>query len=175
MNRRGLGVEQTFVYVVAAITFALIMIFGYRTIVGFQHTGQQAQLVQFKNTLENSIKSIYSNYGSVQQENFVVPQGYSQLCLVDMDYQITTEGLQQLCHYDQIACTVWQQAAQARQQGKSGFQSVDENVFLQPASEVPIKVFEFHLENGQGFLCQEIVGSKMSLRLEGKGSYTQIG
>ena len=99
MNRRGLGVEQTFVYVVAAITFALIMIFGYRTIVGFQHTGQQAQLVQFKNTLENSIKSIYSNYGSVQQENFVVPQGYSQLCLVDMDYQITAEERQHYLTY----------------------------------------------------------------------------
>ena len=55
-GKKGLGAGQVFVYIVAALTFALIMIFGYKIINDLIHTGEDVQFLQFKTSLETSIK-----------------------------------------------------------------------------------------------------------------------
>ncbi len=171
-----MGVEQVFIFIVVAITFSLIVIFGYKAIGDFLQKGEQVQFVQFKNDLESAVKRIYTQYGSTQIEEFSLPSRYEQVCFVDMDHPFTEEEREKLCRWDQLACVVWEQAQQAQLAGESGYTAVDENVFLKPAGPVPIKVFTITVvsSDSAGFLCREIQNGQFSLRLEGKGSYTQL-
>ncbi len=177
MNKRGVGVEQVFIFIVVAITFGLIVIFGYNAIADFLVKGKQVEFVQFKTDLEAAVKRLSTEYGSVRVEEFYLPADYRQICFVDMDYPPSPDEQEQLCQNDQLACQVWKQAQQApeeQEEGKPGSAGVDENVFLKPAALVPIKVSLIHL-GSPGFLCQKISDGRFTLRLEGKGSYTQVG
>ncbi|MBI4983358.1 hypothetical protein HZC32_01835, partial [Candidatus Woesearchaeota archaeon] len=164
-------------------------IFGYKAINSFISSGESVQFVQFKTDLESSIKKIYTEYGTVRTETYRVPGNFNQICFVDMDYpsqEIKTE-MDVLCNLDQVACSVWADAlkAQAEQQingGKDGYQSVDENVFLKPASGVSIKVHRISIGDSDpnkeniryGFLCENITRGAFSIVLEGKGDHTRL-
>jgi len=170
-NKRGLGVGQVFVFIVAAITFAFIMIFGYRAITGFLQSGEEVAFVQFKTDLESSIKKLFTEFGSVRAETFNLPSKYSQICFVDMDKPADNH----LCEFDQVACTVWKNA--------KDYNSVDENVFLKPSAPVKIKVHKISINPGdnfgsdpgkKNFLCLPIRQGSFSVVLEGKGDRTEI-
>ena len=60
-DKKGLGVGQVFIFIVAALTFALILMFGYRAIAGFLKSGEDVAFVQFKTGLESSVKKIYGS------------------------------------------------------------------------------------------------------------------
>jgi len=178
IGKKGMGIGQVFIFIIAAITFALIMIFGFQTISSFISSGEQVEFIQFKTDLENSIKKIYTEYGAVRIETFSASK-FDQICFVDMDYQPTAgdEEMEQLCAKDALACDVWEDAQEAMVNEKSGYGSVDQNVFLKPSSQ-SIKVYKISIgeneEGTKGFLCKTIRGGTFSLMLEGKGSKTQI-
>ncbi|HLC88644.1 MAG TPA: hypothetical protein VJG49_01275 [Candidatus Nanoarchaeia archaeon] len=168
LNKKGLGVGQVFIFIVAAISFALILIFGYKAITGFLKSGEDVAFVQFKTGLESSIKKIYTEFGSVRVERYLTPLTYSQICFVDMDKPYDPE----LCYFDQIACSVWQGTFEA---GK-GYEGVDENVFLTPPAPVKIKVYRVSVEeeNGKNFLCLPIKQGAFSVVMEGRGDKTLL-
>lgn len=159
-----MGIGQVFVFIVAAITFALIMIFGYKAITGFLKSGEDVAFVQFKTDLESSIKKIYTEYGSVRIEKFTIPAKYKQICFVDLDkpYDLS------LCKLDQIACSVWEDSLD--------YDHVDENVFLKPLAPVKIKVNRISIfsDDGKNFLCVPIYNGIFSILLEGKGDHTEL-
>lgn len=165
-GRKGLGVGQVFVYIVAALTFALIMIFGYKIINDFINRGEEVQFLQFKNNLESSVKKIYSEYGSVREETFRLPGGFNQICFIDftLPYNPT------LCDYDKVACNFWQDT--------EDYASAAENVFLTPAASQQIKVSLIHVvsakEGEDGFLCVPVQKGVFTVRLEGKGDSTLL-
>ncbi len=165
-DKKGLGIGQVFVFIVAALTFAFIMIFGYRAIVGFLQSGEEVAFVQFKTGLESSIKKIYTEYGSVRIETFTLPAKYRQICFVNMDASFD----QALCAFDQVACSVWQNSA--------GYDTVDENVFLKPSAPVKMKAYKISinpdLAEGKNFLCIPIKQGSFSVVLEGKGDRTEL-
>ncbi|MBI4151608.1 hypothetical protein HY496_01445 [Candidatus Woesearchaeota archaeon] len=169
-GKKGLGVGQVFVYIVAALTFALIMIFGYKVISEFISRGETVQFLQFKNDLETSVKKIYSEYGSVRVQTFHPPGSFTQVCLVDFDSSYNPA----LCQYDAVACEYWRTVSDA----DGGFAAAAENVFLTPAAPNQIKVFQFDVvpakEGEEGFLCAPVTRGSFTLRLEGKGDRTEI-
>ncbi len=181
-SKKGVGIGQVFIFIVAAITFSLIMIFGYRAINSFLHSGEQVQFVQFKTDLESSIKKIYTEYGSIRRVQYHPPARYHQICFVDMDYENINKEMEQLCALDPVACDVWSEAAKAKESGKKkGYDAVDENVFLSPKDSglVAMKVHQISIydENPDaphGFLCMPIVEGIFSLTLEGKGDHTEL-
>src|SRR3989344_8658102 len=128
-DKKGIGVGQVFIFIIAAITFALILIFGYKAITGFIQSGEEVAFVQFKTGLESSVKKIYTEFGSVRRESFTLPSQYKQVCFVDLEKDYDDS----LCQYDQVACTAWK--------NNTGYQNADENVFLQPSAPVKIKVY----------------------------------
>lgn len=179
-SKKAVGVGQVFVFIIAAITFALIMIFGYRAINSFLHSGESVQYVQFKTDLESSIKTIYTEYGSRRVETYTLPGEFTQICFVDMDYppEKIDEEMPKLCEKDTYACSVWQDARDS-----GGYGSVDENVFIKPAKEglTKIKVYKIsigdesgELDYAKGFLCENIVEGSFSLILEGRGDHTKL-
>lgn len=163
-GKKGLGIGQVFVFIVAALTFVFILIFGYRAITGFLHSGEEVAFVQFKTALESSIKKLYTEFGSVRVETFATPTTYTQICFVDLNEEYDAE----LCQYDQVACSVWKNAA--------GYDSADENVFLTPPAPVKMKVYRISIspDEGKNFLCVPIKQGSFSVVLEGKGDRTQM-
>ena len=43
MNKKAMGVGQVFVFIIAALSFALIMIFGYKMISSFITSGEKIE------------------------------------------------------------------------------------------------------------------------------------
>jgi hypothetical protein len=168
MNKKGIGVGQVFIFIIAALTFALILIFGYRAITGFLKSGEDVAFVQFKTGLESSVKKIYTEFGSVRVEQYTTPLDYSQICFVDMDAPYDSN----LCAFDQAACTVWESAMDSG----NGYDGADENVFLTPPAPVKIKVYKISVEeqNGKNFLCIPIKQGTFSIVMEGRGDKTML-
>ena len=167
-DKKGIGVGQVFIFIVAALTFALILIFGYRAITGFLKSGEDVALVQFKTGLESSVKKIYTEFGSVRVEHYTTPLTYTQICFVDLDKPYDPD----LCTFDQIACSVWKGASDS---GK-GYEGVDENVFLTPPAPVKFKVYKISVDNkeGKNFLCIPIKQGTFSMVMEGRGDRTLL-
>ncbi|MDO8510848.1 MAG: hypothetical protein Q7S55_01655 [Nanoarchaeota archaeon] len=167
-NKKGVGVGQVFVFIIAALSFALILMFGYRAISGFLKSGEDVAFVQFKTGLESDIKKIYTEFGSVRVERYSTPVTYTQICFVDLDKPYDPE----LCQSDQIACSVWEVASTS---GK-WYDGVDENVFLTPPAPVKIKVYKVSMEeeNGKNFLCIPIKQGAFSIVMEGRGDKTLL-
>ena len=173
MNKKGMGIQQVFIFMVAAITFSFIIIFGYSAITDFLEKGETVEFFQFKNDIESSVKKIYSEYGAVRIQEFRVPSDYQQICLVDLDYLATAAEIESLCIKDPIACDVWQSAQPVDGSTQdSGYDSVDANVFLKPSAPVVLKVFK--LEISDGYLCKNIENGRFTLRMEGRGSRTLV-
>lgn len=164
-GKKAMGVGQVFVFIVAALTFALIMIFGYKAVTDFLSKGENVQFYQFKTDLENEIQKLYTEYGSVRVENFYLPGKYRRICFVDLDDK--TSSVDDLCAQNQIACSVW---AEARERG--GYTAADENVFLTPPAPTTIKVRPIKAENG--FLCLDVLGGKIQLLMEGRGDHAYL-
>ena len=164
-TKKGMGIGQVFIFIVAAITFALIMVFGYRAVTDFLESGEKVEFVQFKNDLESSVKKIYTEFGSVRVENFHTPAKFTKICFVDLDDEIG--DMEALCKEDQIACDVWQNA---RDEG--GYNTLDENVFLTPPADVKIKVYRAEIDGG--YVCQKITNGQFTVVLEGLGDRTKI-
>jgi len=179
-NKKAMAISQVFVFIVAAITFAFILIFGYGAISDFLDKGETVEFYQFKSSLENTIVQIYSEYGAVRQEDYYLPTGYEQICFVDLDYDYkqVAAGSQfdNLCKIDPIACDVWETAQSDL--SSPGYSAVDENVFLVPSAPVALKVYKIELQDSTGaqvgYLCQNISKGHFTLRLEGKGSKTLL-
>lgn len=183
IGKKGLGVSQVFVFIIAAITFIMIMLFGYKAISDIGNQAGQIEFIEFKTSLESSVKKIYTEFGAVRNEEFFPPSDYTQICFVDMDYQVTDDEISALCKKDSIACDIWRDANNAIKEGKSGYDSVESNVFTRPIAPVPLKVYKIETAyydelsdnyNKQGFVCIDIRSGRFSIMLEGKGDHTII-
>ncbi len=169
-SKKGLGVGEVFVYIVAALTFAVIMIFGYKIINDFIHRGEEVQFLQFKNDLESSVKKIYADYGSSRKETFHLPGSFNQICFVDFDSPYN----EKFCVNDPVACSFWKNNADTQ----GGYAAAGENVFLKPTAAQQIKIFQFQVVptkvGEEGFLCVPVVKGSFTVVLEGKGDRTQL-
>ena len=164
-NKKGQGIGQVFVFIVAGLTFAFVMIFGYKAIADFLEKGETVEFLQFKNELETSIKQIASEYGAVRQTTFYLPARYEEVCLIDLD--ATYDQGSGICKKNPIACDVWETAFY-----EGGYSAADENVFFDPPAPVSIKVYKMELDDR--YLCLNVSRGQFTLRLEGKGSRTHI-
>ena len=164
-NKKGMGISQVFAFIVAALTFAFVMIFGYGAVSDFLEKGETVEFFQFTSDLETSIERIHSDYGAVRQTDFRLPGKYEEICFIDLDSEFDPNS--ELCQKNPIACDVWETASQ-----EGGYTAADENVFLDPPGTVAIKVFSLEIENS--YLCLDINGGSFTLRMEGKGSRTAI-
>jgi len=185
LNRKGVGVAQVFIFMLAAISFALIMIFGYRAVQGFLSSGEEVQLVQFRTELDSSIKKIYTEYGSVREENYKAPTNYQKICFVNLEYPATATDIANLKKEDFQAGLALEEARNFQineQKSEAGYERVDENVFLSPSTErlTQIKVYRISIGNESDtnaeypYACVPIRNGAFSLILEGKGDRTKI-
>ena len=174
-GKKGMGIAQAFIFIVVALTFALIMIFGFKAVQDFLDKGEKVVFLQFKNDLETSVKQIYTNYGAVRIKDFRAPGQYEKICFVNMDIKPTEEDLDELFQEDFYASEVWREAWS--RDDVTGIKAVEENVFLSPKLDtIQMKIHKIKIygEKNEGFLCTKIEKGSFRLVLEGKGDSTEL-
>lgn len=72
-----------FVYMFSAIIIAVILIFGYRSIIGTQESIEQTELAMFKNKIISDIESIIADFGSSKEVSYSIPS-QTELCIFDL-------------------------------------------------------------------------------------------
>ena len=172
---KGLAIGQVFIYVLVALTFSVIMIFGYKSITEFVQRGEEVQFYQFKTDLESSIQRIYTEYKSVRESTFYVPARYTRICFVD----VSKDPDDRLQAEDPLAFNAWKTVnADATTRSLDSYNIATENVFLTPPASDKIKVHQISIASSvpsaPGFLCKEIKNGAFTLTMEGKGDKTQL-
>ena len=153
--RKGQMIGQIFVFVVAAIIFILILMYGYKAISNFLQRSEQVALIDFKSDLESSVEVIKRDYGSVRKIELRLPKKYTELCIVDVNNCAGFEAEQPLMY---AACLAG-----------------SENVFLVPKQETPIFLPDISIpEDDDGIVCTPVVHGTAVLRLKGLGKSTEI-
>ena len=81
--KKGQIAGQIFIYVIAVVVVGLIIAYGYSAIKGFSQKGEQVEYITLKSSLENSVKAIVSDYGSIKRPDISVPGKYEMICFVN--------------------------------------------------------------------------------------------
>ena len=153
--------SQIFVYIIAVVLAAMILLYGYRAISGFINRTEQITEVKFKTDIENAIRLISTDYGSVKKLELNVPGKYETVCIVQQDYQ-NKQGTQ-LCAQSPIICSAWTTQAQ-------NIFLTDTNMYTLPE----IQITTLPLEIQGGYICLKVKAGKITLRIEGKGDKTGV-
>ncbi|PIN88095.1 hypothetical protein COV12_00320 [Candidatus Woesearchaeota archaeon CG10_big_fil_rev_8_21_14_0_10_32_24] len=164
MNKKGMAINQVFVFMIAGLIFALILIFGYQAISGFIDTGEAVLFTKFKTSIEADVQKIHTDFGSIRKKSYTLPSGYEEVCFVNMDRPYPAD-----CSIGLLACDTWKTS--------EGYKSIDQNVFLKPSAPA-IKVAPITLTDGedkpQDSLCIKLVSGVFTIILEGKGDHAVI-
>ena len=152
---------QIFVYVLSMIVIGLVLLYGYKSIGKMRERAKQVDLIGFKTDVRNAVEKVSNDYGTVRAPEFKVPEGYDEVCFIDLDKGAdpSIESLHPLVY--------------------EAWQDDSANVFL-----IKDLAKEFYLveSNGQhliqidspGYICPEVKGSKVKVRLEGVGGKAKL-
>ena len=81
---RGQISGTVFVYMFSAIIIALILIFGYKSIVGTKEKVEQTELSILKNEIILDIGAMKTDFGSSKEVSYSIPT-QTQLCMFDLE------------------------------------------------------------------------------------------
>ena len=145
--------SQIFTYILAIVITTLILIFGYRSMMIIQERGCDICLVKLRNDLSNSVESIITDYGSVSRKDIQMCCGLNQICFVESVDSFSVPSSIDPIIKDSI-------------KSETGM-----NVFLLGENGIqPFNIGKISTE--PNVMC--LKGTRMSLKLEGKGNYVQI-
>ena len=82
--KRGQLPSQPLVYILGLIILSLILFYGYRSIRTVQEPAETIAVERFKAELARDISTISNEYGSVINEDYWLPDGFNEICLVDL-------------------------------------------------------------------------------------------
>ena len=145
-------IGQIFIFVVAAIIFILILMYGYKAISNFLQRSEQVALIDFKSDLESSVEVIKRDYGSVRKLELKLPKRYTELCIIDINNCEPLKKQRPLMYSTCIAGS--------------------ENVILVPKQETPIFLPDITVLGG--YTCVDVAHGNVVLGLKGLGKSTQI-
>jgi len=165
MNRkRAQIVGQVFIYILAIVAFAAILGFGYIIIDILLQKQCDVKSIKFKTDLESTFTGIFGSYGKVRNNlDFTLPCETKKVCFVDFDnsVKICDSGLAtpQACNYMDTY---------------TDYDKTEQNVFLDPPSEIKLKVSPIKFDKDVSTYCISAKSGRIKLRLEGKGTYVQV-
>ncbi len=91
-NKKAEVASQIFVYIIALMVVGMVIVFGYKAIKNFASRSDEVALIKFKTEVENEFKTVSSNFNTIKAENFDVPSGYEEVCIVDLDAPTSGNG-----------------------------------------------------------------------------------
>lgn len=82
-NNKGQIQTQIFVYIIALLVIALILLYGYNAIRGFVDRSDEVNLVQFRTEFSNAIEMQSHEYRSVIKKQALLPRKFTKMIIVD--------------------------------------------------------------------------------------------
>ena len=154
---KGQLIGQVFIYIIAIVIVAFILVYGYNAITTFKGKADQVSYIQFKNKLQNTIEVLTVDFGSVRIEEFTVPDNINTICFVK-----NYEGFPTLTN---TGYPLMEDSVNSK---------IDKNVFLiENNIEESFLAGTIALASGD-YSCIPVRGSKIELRMEGMGDHTII-
>ncbi len=144
MNKKAEIIGQIFVFILAIFVFTMILTFGYQYINKFLEEQKKVELIDFKNTLEESFEKIKYLYGDVRKLELRIPSGYEKVCFADTENAKNNQRFPLLAHLNQLD---------------------GQNVFLLPLQDLKITVPSLRVEES---ICCFPYEPRLTLKLEAK-------
>lgn len=161
MKRKSQIQSQVFVYVLAMIIIAVILLYGYKSISMMRQKGEDIDLLSFKQDVEEEVVKMSNDYGSANIVTFKTPSGFDRVCLVDLaknpDAALKSE--------QPLVYESWADGTA--------------NVFLVKDLAEEFQLIQqdtrplIEMED-PGYLCKDIQNNRIELRLEGTGGKALI-
>lgn len=137
--KKGQAQTQIFVYIIALIVIALVLLYGYNAIKGFIGKSEQVNLAQFTTDFNNAIKSQSYEKSSVTKKQIMLPSGYNAFVLVDTSKPVN--DTQEFADAFPLIYDSWSGGVKQNMflVGKSKFEAYDAgNLYFEPERDVLI-------------------------------------
>ena len=149
------------IFILGAIIIVLIFAFGYFSVTKFTNQDNQISSLTITSTLKNDFKSISSQYGTVKNKEYSIPEEVKEICFFDKNNNPFLCG--QTCSDLDLNPLI-----------KDYTVDTDNNAFLVTNSiHKSLNIEEIKLDCCS-FYCVESTNSKVKLTLEGRGDSTLV-
>lgn len=166
-HKRAQIIGQVFIYILAIVAFAAILSFGYIAVQKLLQKQCDVKSIKFKTDLESTFSEILGSYGKVRNNlDFTLPCETAKVCFVDFGYE-----KEKTC--DDPTLTL-QACNYFTSESYPTYDKADQNVFLDPPSEIKLKVSPLKFDEDIGTYCISAKSGRIKLRLEGKGIYVKV-
>jgi hypothetical protein len=163
-NKKSQIASNVFVYILAIVVIAIILLMGYKYVSGAKDTISDADMLLLEKRITSDIESVRADFGSEKKVSYSI-SGLVQLCLVDVDKIIKDNKEDELNDYPLIKDSVLAKLQKnAFIIGKDVFEAFDVG---------KIKV-EDSTGNPTYVTCSESGKGKIDLTLTGQGDSTLI-
>jgi len=163
-------IGQVFVFIIAAILFTLVLLYGYKAIGTFGEQRKEIALIEFQDDLRAAISKVAVDYGSVKKFTMNVPSDFEEICFIDLD-KIRGTGGQGGIGVKAFLANSHPLIANEINGGTS------QNVFLDPFPDQPLRIPRISVggpNEDQGFLCLPNTRVGILLKLSGLGNKAKI-
>lgn len=180
-NRKSQLSGQVFIYILALVIIGGIIAYGYYAIASLKNRADQLAFIEFKNSIESTIKTS-STYGNVKIQEFLLPGSVNEVCFINLDFK-PDSPLLSICNpssleYRPIICNSW-------------LSNSPSNVFLMP-TQYSILASKISVDGNRNweednidrqysacndncnFICFKSFAGRIKIRLDGKGTRTFI-
>ncbi len=155
---------QIFIYIMALVIGAGILIYGYNAVIGFKKQADEVIYLEFETTLKNDLKSL--SFGSVKIKNYNLPTTTAQVCfktkdaIGDAGYSaVSTEQVRQQSKY---TYTLIANAIKA---------GTEDNIFVYPKGERAFFAgVNLDLGSTIKFKCFDVKSGVLKIKITGQGS-----
>lgn len=163
-------IQNAFPMILGIIIVGMVLIFGYNSIFSVKEKAETVSYVQLKTTLENRIKEIKTDYGSISTLELDIPRSYSHVCFGEVGNTNGADpkwvdGADLYLIYDSLDSEV--------KKNVFLFPDGSESVYVGPVDIVVPDTYSAPVQDSD-FFCLPVVAGKIKVRLEGKGDSTQI-
>lgn len=161
-------VQQVFIYIVSLIVVALVLLYGYESVIYLKDWSDRVTLMNFERRLKTSIEKMSPEYGSYSKLELEAPSGFTYICFIDLS-DTTPSDLDTLF------------AAIPNPNKELIKNSVEEHI-SDPDNGPQYNVFltgqqlkSYEINGVLTSECFEFQNSKLLLRLKGTGNGVEIG
>ena len=182
-RRSAQAQTQIFMYVLGAIVFVMVLIYGYKSISEIKDKGQLVEILRARNDLDSKVKALRTEYQTVRYHTLLLPPTFTKVCFID---SVKAESLGSTdTGFDDIATE--SPAAAAVVDGSTSTSRIEQNVFLTPA---PSGTPEFYISNmrifsgastqdissvtGPYWFCMPTQQGRIELKMTGLGKYVRV-
>lgn len=153
-------IGQIFIYLISTLIIILVLYYGYGAIKDIGSKQKEISYVKFQNALSEMIAHTSSDYGTVRIEDFMVPAGYTQVCLIDPSLIVT--GDVSSIPANQYPIIV-----------DSVKDNVQANIFVLPGGS-PFYAPKMFIDTPAKFFCINATQGRIKLRIEGLGDKAKV-